>query len=468
MIDLRALAGRADRFAVVDTETTGVYDSDRVVEVAVVTVGLDGQILDTYETLLQPDRDVSAGHIHHITASMVEGAPRFADVAGDIGIRLHGACLVAHNASFDLRMLRNEYKRAELGLEAAPVDTLSASGGRLGTVCADLGIGIEHAHSALDDALACSQLLLRVAERCHPGEPATVTPAQRSGRVLRRRDTVPAQLEDPPLIAYLASRLDLRGVEARFLAYLELVERIVADLHLDREERHQLADLATELGLNHADRRMAHRRYVNELIDAALADRVLTPDEYDQLLRVESMLDLDEGLVDERTRAWRTTTASPRTLEPGTEIVFTGDDPERPRAVLKAHATSLGFTVHSGVRKKTGLLVAFDAASRSGKAKKAADYDIPIVSTADFAALGPGAALSLTTSDDDLAARKVITCPQCLTNRTAPASQQTRQEQFCAECAEQRNSASRQRSRNRAASPQQPVPPTDPRIGQTR
>jgi hypothetical protein len=100
-----------DRFVVVDVETTGLYNSDRVVEVAAVTLAKGGEIVDEWDTLVNPGRDVGPTHIHGVTASMVSAAPRFEEVAEALAARLDGAVLVAHNLVFDARMLTNEYGR---------------------------------------------------------------------------------------------------------------------------------------------------------------------------------------------------------------------------------------------------------------------------------------------------------------------------------------------------------------------
>jgi DNA polymerase-3 subunit epsilon len=435
-VTLRDLAGGADRFAVIDTETTGVYPSDRIVEIAVVTVGLDGRLLDEFDTLVQPGRDVTATHIHGITASMVADAPRWDDIAGDVAVRLHGACIVAHNASFDRRMVAGEYERLGSLLYAESViDTLYGAHGRLSHVCASYGIALHDAHRALSDARACAELLVAIASDCVPGGPAEVMSGQRTGRVLRREDSCQTVLPDPPLIAYLASRLDYAGVEDRVLSYLDLLERVVADLRIDATERVQLLALAEGLGLSRADIAQAHRRLTNDLIDAALDDHLLTPEEYDQLLCVAAMLDVDTTLVDERTRTYRAASTGPRSLAAGTEVVFTGDDPDRSRDELIAHAHSLDLVVHSGVRKQTGLLVAYDPQSLSGKAKKAARYNVPILSTAEFAALRPGDPVAAVAASDDLADRKVVTCPLCHATWTVPGSSSERTNKACSDCA---------------------------------
>ena len=89
------LRGVGDRFAVVDVETTGVYNSDRIVEVAVVTISPNGRVVDEWDTLVNPLRDVGPTHIHGITASMVTAAPTFDEVSGALAERLNGAVLVA-------------------------------------------------------------------------------------------------------------------------------------------------------------------------------------------------------------------------------------------------------------------------------------------------------------------------------------------------------------------------------------
>ena len=304
---LRKCAGGADRFVIVDTETTGLYNSDRVVEIAILTLSLEGDLLEVFETLINPTRDVSASHIHGINATMVKDAPTFEEIAGDIAVRLHGACFVAHNVPFDRRMLQNEYGR--LGNELvvlSSVDTYLASGCRLTDACGRYGIGIDGAHRASADAWATAQLFLRLVEDCETGAPL-VAPAElsRSGRVRRREDVEPVTLPEPPLIAFLASRVDVEGLAVRSQQYLEMVARGVADLHLDRDERAQLAELAESLGLHEAQITQAHRRFVNGLIDGAIEDDVVTDDEYDTLIRIASALGVDQATVERQIAKFR-------------------------------------------------------------------------------------------------------------------------------------------------------------------
>ena len=430
--EYRRLAGGADR--IVDCETTGVYPSDRVVEVALVTLSLDGAIVDTWETLVQPDRDVGASHIHGLTAESLRDAPVFADIAGDLAVRLHGACVAAHNLPFDARMLVGEFDRLGTDLSiTAGIDTLRAVRAKLTVACAERGIPLDGAHCAVVDATATASLLIRVAQHCQPGAPV-VAPMMlgRSGRVYRRIDAVPVVIPDPPLIIELTTALTHDGAESDTIAYLELVDRAVADLHLDREERAHLRRFANEIGLDDARIAQAHRRFVNELVDAALDDHVVTEDELDALLRISSALEVDQLLVERRTRPARSNSVEV-TMRPGMSVTFTGDDPSHERDALVGHAEQLGLEVGKGVTKRTDLLVAYDAESSSGKAAKARSYNVPIITTAAFSTAAPG--VTFEAAGSSLEALKVVTCPDCFATWTVPARAGKRSNQRCDDCA---------------------------------
>ena len=109
------------RFAVVDVETTGLFPAcDRIVELAVDIVDRRGARLDGFETLVNPERDMGATHIHGITAEMAKGAPRFGDIAGDLLAWLGaGSIWVGHNVAFDIRFIKEELGR--VGLVLPPV-----------------------------------------------------------------------------------------------------------------------------------------------------------------------------------------------------------------------------------------------------------------------------------------------------------------------------------------------------------
>ena len=104
---------------VIDTETTGLGKLDRIVEIAAITINPQtGEIIDEFETLVNPERDIGPTSIHGITPSMVETAPTFEEIATALARRLTGAILVAHNLSFDVRMLKQEYDRLDSSFDS--------------------------------------------------------------------------------------------------------------------------------------------------------------------------------------------------------------------------------------------------------------------------------------------------------------------------------------------------------------
>lgn len=180
----------ADRIAVIDVETTGLYRVDRVVEIAIVTMDATGSVIDEFDTLINPGRDPGPTWIHGVTASMLTEAPSFDDVAHHLAVRLHGAVVVAHNLRFDTRMIGHELSRAGIDIDwGYGLDTLHATGCKLAVACAEYDIPINNAHRALVDARATGQLLFAVAEAFStPCSPVSATPLHRTQprRVLTR------------------------------------------------------------------------------------------------------------------------------------------------------------------------------------------------------------------------------------------------------------------------------------------
>ena len=102
-------------FAVVDVETTGGRPDtgDRITEIAAVTVK-NGQIVDVFETLVNPERSIPPfiTRLTNISWEMVREKAPFRDVCADVLRAIDGHVFVAHNASFDWRFVSAEVARA--------------------------------------------------------------------------------------------------------------------------------------------------------------------------------------------------------------------------------------------------------------------------------------------------------------------------------------------------------------------
>ncbi|RRR20624.1 AAA family ATPase [Brachybacterium paraconglomeratum] len=155
----------------IDVETTGLDpERERVLELAILRADEQGRPIDQWVTRFHPGGPVRATHIHGITEADVAGAPRFADLAVQIGTALQGLVLVAHNAEFDLAFLQAEFARASLPMpRVSTYCTLQGSTvylphlrrRTLAECCAALGVTHQQAHSALGDAYAAAGLLER-------------------------------------------------------------------------------------------------------------------------------------------------------------------------------------------------------------------------------------------------------------------------------------------------------------------
>ena len=152
--------------AVVDCETTGLGKHDRIVEIAVVRLDpITWETTDEYDTLVNPERDVGPVGVHGVSASMVEAAPVFGEIAAALQRRLHGTILVAHNLSFDARMLGQEFDR--LGIDCylgQGLCTLRATREKLIAACQRHSIRLDNQHRALADARATAMLARKVLE----------------------------------------------------------------------------------------------------------------------------------------------------------------------------------------------------------------------------------------------------------------------------------------------------------------
>lgn len=246
--------------AVVDVETTGLSAlyGDRVCEIGIVTARGDA-ILDTYQTLVNPQRPISPGaaRVNGLSDADVCHAPTFAEIAPQVLARIESVTLVCHNAPFDLGFLSAEFARLAFPWQpVAVIDTLELArrhfhfpSNSLPAIASDLHLETPQAHRALADALTTYQVFRRF-----QGQLASHITSQ--GWNLAAADSLAAsRLSDialPPEIqeALLANQaigityLDAKGAETTRLVTPLRVESMhnlvymVAFCHLRQAERH--------------------------------------------------------------------------------------------------------------------------------------------------------------------------------------------------------------------------------------
>ena len=187
--------------AMLDVETTGRDASiDRVVEIGIV-VGRGGEVIARYNWMVNPGMPIpeEVRAVHGISDDDVKDSPRFEVIAHEIVAALSGCIPAAYNAPFDRAFLHAELGRAQLvagqafagaaavsptgpgtsGVPHAPaarrdvewLDPLvwareiqrEEKSKALGEVAARLGVKLENAHRAMDDAEAALHVFYKLA-----------------------------------------------------------------------------------------------------------------------------------------------------------------------------------------------------------------------------------------------------------------------------------------------------------------
>jgi DNA polymerase III subunit epsilon len=167
-------------FVSIDTETTGTDATrDRIVEIACVRFRA-GQIVSKQSWLINPERPIpqEAFEVHGISDDHVKDQPVFARVAAEVLAALAGAVPLAYNAEFDQGFLHQELQRAGHSASQLPpaarqkvqwIDPLiwarelhkDAKSKALGAMAELLGVELETAHRATDDAAAAALVMAR-------------------------------------------------------------------------------------------------------------------------------------------------------------------------------------------------------------------------------------------------------------------------------------------------------------------
>ncbi|MBR6950718.1 MAG: 3'-5' exonuclease [Oscillospiraceae bacterium] len=152
---------------------------------AICSIGLcvfeDGCAKQACHYLVDPEADFDAMNVgvHGIRPEDVAHAPTFEELWPLIGPVLHSGIAVAHNAAFDLGVLRKLFFR--YGIAEPPLTYVctcrmtrkllpSLPDHRLPTLCRAYGIPLDH-HDAGSDSRACGEILQRLLERGAPLDP---------------------------------------------------------------------------------------------------------------------------------------------------------------------------------------------------------------------------------------------------------------------------------------------------------
>ncbi|WP_281228856.1 exonuclease domain-containing protein [Flavobacterium aquiphilum] len=155
-------------YAILDIETTGgQFNEEGITEIAIYKY--DGhEIVDQFISLINPEIPIQpfVVKLTGINNAMLSSAPKFFEVAKRIIEITNDCVLVAHNASFDYRILRTEFRRLGYDFNIKTLCTVELSqrllpeqpSHSLGKLVRALGIPMADRHRASGDAMATVKL----------------------------------------------------------------------------------------------------------------------------------------------------------------------------------------------------------------------------------------------------------------------------------------------------------------------
>lgn len=198
------------RYIIFDTETTGLdpFSGDKLIELGAIEM-LDKQKTGkTYHQLINPQKSISQEiiDITHITNEMLVDKPTFNIVANDFLAFIKNnpsncekTCLVAHNASFDIKFLNYEFKQIgkQDWLQYEVIDTLELARRRfpgqkatLDMLCEKFGISLEERRKEGHGALLDSQILADVFIRLLEGNNNAIIQDELDFVGIKKRNTI--------------------------------------------------------------------------------------------------------------------------------------------------------------------------------------------------------------------------------------------------------------------------------------
>lgn len=156
---------------VFDVETTGLEpEFAEIIEIGACKV-VDGQIVESFQTLIKPKKEIPSiiTEITGIDDEMVKDAPPIEKVMSDFMLFSKGAVLSGYNVGFDMRFMQKAAADLGFSFSNKVEDTmrfarekLTLGNYTLKNVAKALGISLNGAHRALNDAVATARALVEL------------------------------------------------------------------------------------------------------------------------------------------------------------------------------------------------------------------------------------------------------------------------------------------------------------------
>ena len=160
---------------VFDIETTGLdFENDEITEIGAVKI-VNGIITEKFSTFVKPSQPIplEVQNLTNITNEMVKDAPLISDVIIDFNDFCKDCILCGHNViGFDFKFIKKAAESCGIYFKNQIIDTLviartsnlRLANYKLGTIVNALGLTLEGAHRAYNDAFATAQVLLELSK----------------------------------------------------------------------------------------------------------------------------------------------------------------------------------------------------------------------------------------------------------------------------------------------------------------
>lgn len=408
-------------YVILDVETTGFSPKmgDKIIELGAIVINSAGDVLEEFETLINPKRDLGATWVHKITSEMVKDAPSFKDIYNQLIDLLNGRIAVCHNARFDLRFLNSELRQSiQQNIELLGICTLDLAkevypnlpSYKLGSLAEYFDIEYSNLHSAYEDAKVTKHLFKHLLEELKsegieldPTEYIVAIPTGSSDiiekkNLVRRLDYEAAKTASENRLSKMLRRLpnNTNSTNLPIQEYLNILEDALSDRVITENEASKLFELARDYDISKEEVIEIHEEYLRRLIRVYLFDRIISNSEYEDLEKVSKILGIHEKLnlmIDlEKTdiNGLENREANSISEVEGKSVCFTGQliSNFRGQRIERAFAQELalgkGLVIKKSVTKKLDILVVADPHTQSSKAKKAREYGVKIIAEPVF------------------------------------------------------------------------------------
>ena len=155
-----------------DIETTGLeIPPSKITEIGAVKI-VNGVIVEKFATLINPEVPIpeEITKLTKITDEMVKNKPAIDKVLPDFYKFTRGSILVAHYIDFDIKFIKYYGKQLNYNFDNEIMDTVqlgrekvkNLSNYKLNTLSSALKINLENHHRAVDDAVACAEIFIKL------------------------------------------------------------------------------------------------------------------------------------------------------------------------------------------------------------------------------------------------------------------------------------------------------------------